>query len=639
MLRNRYLLVADLVLLPLACLLAFILRLDFSFNPLSLILYTALSLLIRPLVFYKSGIYRRFWRYATPTDLLTLLAGVVGSTAILAILVVSLNWLNVLPVRIPNSIPIIEGLLVAGFLSGGRLLIREAARRERGPRRNTAPRRALIIGAGDAGATLARELARNTRTDLMAVGFIDDDRSKHGLLIHGVPVLGSREAIPDLAESRKVQEAIIAMPTAPGNAVRQIIAICEQVRLKCRILPSLAELAEGKVTLSQVRNVEIEDLLRRSPISIDLAALREFITGSTVAVTGAGGSIGSELCRQLVRLAPQRVLLVGHGENSIYQIERELVMRAPQITWVPLIVDTRDATALRALFQREHPAVVFHAAAHKHVPLMETNPSEAVLNNVLGTRCVVEAALAADVKRFVLISTDKAVNPANVMGATKRVAELIVQATGIKHKRSYAAVRFGNVLGSRGSVVPLFKEQIAAGGPITVTHPDITRYFMTIPEAVQLVLQASLLCNPAGGEVFVLDMGEPVRIYDLARDLIELSGLEPGKDIDIQFTGLRPGEKLYEELFVHSENFDKTRHPKIMIARGQEYSGIGRFEDELEALLAAAHRRDDRMVLTCLRRILPEYNPAANSAPVLLAVQPDNSRSRESRTPLAPASA
>ncbi|HBY97263.1 MAG TPA: hypothetical protein DEP84_25550 [Chloroflexi bacterium] len=326
--------------------------------------------------------------------------------------------------------------------------------------------------------------------------------------------------------------------------------------------------------------------------------------------------MASELGRQIARWQPAMLVLLGHGENSIFMVERELRNRFPAIGWQPVIADVRDTAALHAIFARERPEIIFHAAAHKHVPLMEANPSEAVLNNVLGSANVLEAALAAGVARMVMISSDKAVNPANVMGATKRVAELIVQAAAARARRSYVAVRFGNVLGSRGSVVPLFKQQIAAGGPVTVTHPEITRYFMTIPEAVQLVLQASVLGHGNGGEVFVLDMGEPVKIVDLARDLIELSGLEPDRDIEIVFTGVRPGEKLFEELFIHSECFSRTRHPKIMIARGQEYTGRGHFETELASLIAAAQRRDDRAVITALRRILPEYQPGAERPPV-----------------------
>ena len=408
--------------------------------------------------------------------------------------------------------------------------------------------RVLIAGAGEAGALILRELRANPQTGLIPVGFVDDDPHKQGMLIQRVRVLGSREPFPALVREHQVDQVIIAMPAAPGSAVREIVDICEQAGVRARIIPGMYELLSGAASIGQLRDVQIEDLLRREPVQTDTEQVAALIRGRRVLVTGAGGSIGSELCRQILRCEPAELIILGHGENSIFDIHNELrgwktgslkleagtaasksaasSNQHPASKFTPVIADIRDADRLAAVFAAHRPEIVFHAAAHKHVPLMEDNVEDAVTNNVLGTRRLVEASIAAGVEHFVLVSTDKAVNPSSVMGTTKRVAELIVQEAAQRTGRAFVAVRFGNVLGSRGSVVPFFQRQIAAGGPVTVTHPDVKRYFMTIPEAVQLVLQAAAL--GCGGEIFVLDMGEPVRIADLARDLIRLSGLEPG---------------------------------------------------------------------------------------------------------------
>jgi FlaA1/EpsC-like NDP-sugar epimerase len=491
--------------------------------------------------------------------------------------------------------------------------------------------RVLIAGAGEAGAMVLRELRANPQMGLIPVGFVDDDPAKQNMLIHRIRVLGDRIAIPTLVRQHRVDQVIIAMPSASGKAIRTLLGVCEAAGVRTRTIPGMYELLGGNVSISQLRDVQIEDLLRREPVKTDTAQVTALLRGRRVLVTGAGGSIGAELCRQIARCDPVELTLLGHGENSIFDIYNELSKRAGErgnrgagetehvsrCTLHAVIADVRDGERLRGILMQRRPEIVFHAAAHKHVPLMEENEVEAVTNNVLGTLRLVEASLAADVQAFVLISTDKAVNPTSVMGATKRVAELLVQAATGQTGGCYVAVRFGNVLGSRGSVVPLFRQQIAAGGPVTVTHPDIKRYFMTIPEAVQLVLQAAALGR--GGEVFVLDMGEPVRIADLACDLIRLSGLEPGRDIDIAYTGLRPGEKLFEELSLAGESYRQTVHSKIFAyENGPERKEPGevtradwpRVIHAIAPLLSAAERSDRVESRRQLGVLVPEYRPA-----------------------------
>lgn len=426
-------------------------------------------------------------------------------------------------------------------------------------------RRALIIGAGEAGVLVAKELRAHPELCYDIVGFVDDDRSKQGYMVADLRVLGTRADLPSLVARHDVDEIIIAMPSVPGRVVKEIVAACEGLGTRVKTLPGVYELIDGKVDVSRIRDVQIEDLLRREQVRVDLDKIGGYLTGRPVLVTGAGGSIGQELCRQIARFQPASLVLLGHAENDIYDIDLELRETCPSLNVVPVIGDIRDAARMESVFARYKPDVVFHAAAHKHVPLMEMHPEEAINNNVFGTWNVACAADRHAASRFVLISTDKAVNPVSIMGSTKRAAELLIQALNEHSNTRFMAVRFGNVLGSRGSVIPLFKRQIAAGGPITVTHPDMVRYFMTIPEAVQLVIQAAAMGE--GGEVFVLDMGEPVRIVDLARDLVRLSGLDPDKDIEIKFTGVRPGEKLFEELLTAEEGTVATCHERIFIAR------------------------------------------------------------------------
>jgi FlaA1/EpsC-like NDP-sugar epimerase len=466
---------------------------------------------------------------------------------------------------------------------------------------------------------IVKELMGHPTLGLNPIGFVDDDRSKHGHRMCDLPVLGSLASIPDLVLTHEIDEVVIAMPRAPGAVVRQVVRAALEVGVKTRTVPGMFDIISGRVSVASLRQVEIQDLLRREPIQTDLEQVRSLATGETVLVTGAGGSIGSELCRQLARLEPAQVVLLGHGENSIFDILAELTDRFPTLTAVPVIADVRDRERLRQVFGQYRPYSVFHAAAHKHVPLMEGNIAEAVTNNVLGTKNVAELSAEFGVEHLVMISTDKAVRPTNIMGATKRVAEQIVQEIAEAHERKFVAVRFGNVLGSRGSVVPTFLRQIQSGGPVTVTHPEMRRYFMTIPEAVQLVLQAGAIGR--GGEVFVLDMGEPVKVLDLATDLIRLSGLEVGTDIEIRFSGTRPGEKLYEELFFDSESAVATDHPKVLRARnGVLPLGLSTVVDVL--VEGAQKGRPDDEIRELLVRLVPDFKVPAGAAEKALGVLP-----------------
>jgi FlaA1/EpsC-like NDP-sugar epimerase len=439
--------------------------------------------------------------------------------------------------------------------------------------------RARIAGAGDAGAMVAREMLRNPQMGYQLLGFLDDDPDKQGLRVHGVPVVGTLADLPRCILELQVEEILIAMPTAPGDVIRRVFDLARPTNARVRTLPGYYELVSGQASVQRAREVRLEDLLRRAPAPMDLGGVAGYLTGEVVLVTGAGGSIGSEICRQVSRFGPRQLLLLGHGEGSIYRILVELQSSFPDVRYEPILANVRDREKLDWVIEHYRPQVIFHTAAYKHVPLSEFNIDEVVLNNVIGTHNLVSAAEAGDVERLVFVSTDKAVDPVNVMGMTKCLGEWIVQHAARRCGRAYVAVRFGNVLGSRGSVVPLFQKQIAAGGPLTVTHPDVTRYFMTIPEAVRLVLQAAALGD--GGEVFVLDMGEPVRIYDLACDLIHLYGMEPERDISIIFTGLRPGEKLHEALYTQAEAVQSTSHPDIHIATGEPCVTAQRLERSL----------------------------------------------------------
>ena len=568
--RNRYILVADLVCIVLCAVGAFVLRLDWFFTRLpeytaAFRFFLVAALLVKPPIFFAFGLYGRYWRYATSRDLLSVTIATAASSAALATLVTFGLLFELLPF-FPRSILAIDWLLTIACVGGARMSVKlgsEAFSQRGRPATALEARRVLVAGAGDAGALVVREMQKNPHLGMVAVGFLDDEAAKVGKRIYGVGVLGQLASLEDAVETHRVDEVIVAMPKAPGTVVRGVLEACGRAGVPARAVPGMFELLDGGVSVSRLRKVEISDLLRRRQIEVQADA-GLYLQGQVVLITGAGGSIGSELCRQVVRAQPRELILLGHGENSVFEIHSRLreLPNAPRL--VPVIADIRDARRLGDVFARHTPTVVFHAAAHKHVPLMEAHPEEAITNNVLGTRTMVEASLAAGVDRFVLVSTDKAVAPASVMGASKRVAELIVRDAARVHRKHFLAVRFGNVLGSRGSVVPFFNQQIANGGPVTVTHPDVVRFFMTIPEAVYLLLKAGGLAS--GGELFVLNMGEPVRIADLALDLIRLSGFTR-EEIPIVYTGLRPGEKLEEHLWEPDNQVEAVGNSDVLRVR------------------------------------------------------------------------
>jgi FlaA1/EpsC-like NDP-sugar epimerase len=565
--RNRFLLFVDLLLITAAIFGAMALRFEmgplfFYYLPFAYWML-GISIIIKPVVFYFFGLYRRMWVYASIREL-RLVAFAVTTASVLLVLFLVIFYSLKLFSGFVRSVLIIDWLLSILFIGGVRFLFRLLAENFKSNnlgKPNLVNKRVLIIGAGDAGALVVRELQKNPDLNLTAVGFLDDNPTKMGQQIHGVQVLGKINDVSKVVESKQVDEVIIAIPSAPGKVIRTIADICRLKGIPFRTMPGIYELIGGKVSINRLREVDITDLLQRQPSQMKEELVGYILTGKKVMVTGAGGSIGRELCRQIARWSPSGLILLGHGENSIFESLLDIQESYPTLAMIPVIADVRDSNRLESVFKKHQPDIVFHAAAHKHVPLMEMNVDEAVNNNILGTRNVVNACVKQNVQTLVMISTDKAIRPANIMGATKRFSEMMVLEAAKTTGHAYSVVRFGNVLGSRGSVVPLFKHQIARGGPVTVTHPDMKRYFMTIPEAVYLVLQAAGMAK--GGETFVLNMGQQVRILDLAEDLIRLSGLEPGKDIEITFTGIRPGEKLSEDLWEEGKKFNPTQHPDI----------------------------------------------------------------------------
>lgn len=521
---------------------------------------SSLTLLISYHIFaFRYRLYQKAWEYASIGELTAIIKAVTFAAVITA--VVQFIAIHNIYLRVLAITWMIHILLIGSSRFSWRVY------RDRFMDSKVQKKRTLIIGAGSAGTMVAHQLLKSKDADLEPIAFVDDDPNKWKLEIYGVPVVGMVSEIPWAVEQYNIDNIVIAIPSLKRAEMQRIYEECVKTKAKTKVLPMLEDLITGKVSVNQIRDVQVEDLLGREPIELDMSMISEKLTGKTVLVTGAGGSIGSEICRQVAQFLPKKLLLLGHGENSIYTIDMELKNKYNNdIEIVPLIADVQDRVRIFDIMNEYKPDVVYHAAAHKHVPLMEYNPTEAVKNNIFGTRNVAEAADTFGVKSFVMISTDKAVNPPNVMGATKRFAEMIIQNLAKESKTNFVAVRFGNVLGSRGSVIPLFKKQIQAGGPVTVTHPDMTRYFMTIPEASRLVIQAGALAR--GGEVFVLDMGEPVKIVDLAKNLITLSGFSVD-DIGIKFTGKRPGEKLYEELLNENEVQKESIYPKIHIGKAE----------------------------------------------------------------------
>lgn len=564
------------------------------------------------------GVHRYVWRYVGLREVSRILLAASAATLVLIALRASVSvWFveasqhAVLPYGVIAINFTLSFLGVAGVRAFRRLASEKSkadSRRQRG----VAPIPTLLIGAGQGGLVVAKELDSRPELGILPVGFLDDDSSKKHTLVHGVPVLGAIDSLQQVALALGAKQALITVSNAHGHTVRRISELCSRCGLDVKIIPGIYQLVGGHINLSQIRDVAIEDLLRREPVALDSEAIAGSIRGRTVMITGAGGSIGSELCRQVSQFQPGALLLVERAENALFEIHRELTASFPKQRTVPCVADIGDRQRMCQLMAETRPEVIFHAAAHKHVPLMEAHPAEAVKNNVQGTRQLADLAHEFGAATFVMISTDKAVRPTSVMGASKRAAELYIQARARESQTKFVTVRFGNVLGSAGSVVPIFKKQIALGGPLTVTHPDMQRYFMTIPEATQLVLQAGTM--GAGGEIFILDMGEPVKIVDLARDLIRLSGFADD-EIRIEFSGVRPGEKLFEELSTEDEQANRTRHPKIFVGRTSARAGL-EINRCIDALVAAAVRGSSDEVRLELQRLVTDYAPAERAAPV-----------------------
>lgn len=559
------------------------------------------------------GVPKFAWRYVGIREATRILSAIAAVTVALVAMRIAAGYL--LPefgylkyALVPTGVIAIDALLAFLGIAGVRVLRRIVAEHvETSRRRVSQPRRlrTLLVGAGEAGVLVARELARRPDLGMEPVAFVDDNPAKTSLEVSGVPVVGTTERLRAVAEELDIEQVLITIANAPGRAIRDIAMRCRELGVPTKIIPGVYEIVGGSVSLTTIRDVAIDDLLGREPVVLDTEGIARVVGNRVVMITGAGGSIGSELCRQIARFGPSRLVLIERSENALFNIHRELVEASPGLAVVPCMADVCDQRRMRALFTEHSPSVVFHAAAHKHVPMMEWNAGEAIKNNVFGTKIVADLSDAHGVSQFVLISTDKAVNPTSVMGASKRLAEMYIQCKSQGSGTKFTTVRFGNVLGSAGSVIPIFKEQIARGGPVTVTHPDMKRYFMTIPEACQLVLQAASMGT--GHEVFILDMGEPMRIVDLARDLIKLSGLVPDEDIVIKFTGMRPGEKLFEDLSFDEEKADKTRHPKIFVG-SMALRDPAEVVAKLEDMRAVVERHEPTtVVLQKLAECVPEY--------------------------------
>lgn len=608
--RALLFMLTDIGFVIVSILLAYGLRFDFSPELIPdthaqvISAWIVLSVLVKIPIYWFSRLYNSIWKYAGIPELFF----IASAATISNLVMMALSLMLQLP--IPRSIFLLVLLLDAFFLALSRFSYRILRRIKLGLGLglfHKRGRQVMVVGAGEAGATIIREMQAHPELNLVPVAVVDDDPAKKGLRLYGVPVLGNRSLIPDLVEQQAIEEVIIAIPNLGRQTMTEIFELCSSANCTVKALPSVSQLIDETVLIQQVRNIEIEDLLGRDPVQLDLEEIDAFIKGKKVLVTGAGGSIGSELTRQLALYQPASLVLLDNYENNLFELTLDLKARHSGLNLVSVVANIRDGQRMNEVMAQYRPTMVFHAAAHKHVPLMEDNPGEAIKNNIFGTLNVARAAMKYKVKRFVLISTDKAVNPTNIMGASKRVAEMIIQTLNRQGPTEFTAVRFGNVLGSNGSVIPTFQKQIAEGGPVTVTHKDITRYFMLIPEAAQLVIQAGTMAK--GGEIFVLDMGKPVKIYDLAKQLIRLSGYEPEKDIEIVFTGLRPGEKLYEELLMAEEGLEATKNEKIFVLQPCDieaeflWATVDRLErlanqkgslifKELKELVPTLHRED-----------------------------------------------
>jgi FlaA1/EpsC-like NDP-sugar epimerase len=592
-----------------ALVLAFLVRYDFKFEVFPMQAFWRMLpavLLIKVVVFWYYGLFRGWWRYVSMADLIA----ITKANALSSVLVVMYAVFAFRLESIARTVLFLDGLfcflLVAGIRFSIRVFRERSPRLREGRSRKT---RLLIVGAGNAGQMIVRELQMNRKLQYHAIGFVDDDTRKLKNRFLGLQVLGTCADIPGLCRKHRIEEVVIAIPSAGGKQIKAIVERCQRANVAYKTLPSVGGLLDGSVSIEQIKDVSLDDLLGRDPVRLDTQKISAYLRDKRVLITGAGGSIGSELCRQVARFSPEKLVLFENGETPLFSIEQELRDKYPKLRIYPIIGDIRYRARVEAIFDEFLPEVVFHAAAYKHVPMMEFNPAEAVNNNVRGTQVVAQAAHMFKAEHFVMVSTDKAVNPTNIMGTTKRAAEKLVQALARRSSTRFVTVRFGNVLGSNGSVIPTFQEQIRNGGPITVTHKNITRYFMTIPEAAQLVLQAGSMGE--GGEIYLLDMGEPVKILHLAEELIRLSGKEPYEDIDITFTGLRPGEKLYEELLLDGEGVKPTTHEKICVARSVQEDETT-LQGQLDELFDSARKLDLGRTVEVLREIVPEYNPAVH---------------------------
>ncbi len=620
--RNRTVLAGDLLFILVCVLGSFILRVPFGsrlfdFRYQIFVMLVA-AFIVKPLVYYRFGLYRRLWAYASIRELKLIAIAVSAASIILTLIVLTISFFK-RDWEFSRGVLVIDWLLSLLAVGGLRFSYRIISENQLTARQSqNRLRRVLIAGAGDAGALVVREMQRNPQANLSPVGFVDDDPAKQKQEIHGTPVIGKLDDLGRMIDLKKVDEVIIAIPSAPGQVVRKVAEICRKKNIPSRTMPSLHELIGGKVSVNRLREVDITDLLRRVPTHIDNELVGLSLGGRRVLVTGAGGSIGRELCRQIARWEPKELYLLGHGENSIFETLVDLEQSYPSLKIVPLIVDIRDKEHINRLFSIYQPQVVFHAAAHKHVPLMQANIEEAVSNNVHGTRIIVEASIENSVERLVMISTDKAICPTSVYGATKRIGEMLILDAARRTGRSFSVVRFGNVLGSRGSVLLRFKRQIDYGGPVTVTHPEMERYFMTIPEAVHLVLQASAMGK--GGEVFVLNMGNQIRILDLAQDLIRLSGLEPGKDIEIVYTGIRPGEKLTEALWDEGADYLSTPHPDVLRLNENEILSSSDLKAAIDNLIELGEKGEPDQVVSKLNAIVPGAVVSSSPSPDLTSI-------------------
>ncbi|MFC1841013.1 polysaccharide biosynthesis protein [Thermodesulfobacteriota bacterium] len=619
--KNYFLIfILDIILVAFSWYFSHQLRFNFSVPQNSIHVLThfiPLVVIIKIITFYLFDLYQGMWRYTSLADLISILKAVSVATLVVIIMTFFVHRLG----GFSRSIFIIDWGLTLFLIAGSRIAIRfyfwvgagdESARYKSGNfithlfKSKQKGKRLIIIGAGDCGEKISREIHDNPQLGYDLVGFIDDDPLKSNRKIHGIPVLGNMDEVKYHSEQLDPQELLIAMPSISSKSMRNIVRRCEESGIPFKTVPGMGELINGKVTIKAIRDVSYRDLLGRATIELDEAKIGAYLKDKRILITGAGGSIGSELCRQVCRFSPESLILYERAESPLYEIELELKDHFQYLKIIPRLADILDVRKLENIFEETRPEVVFHAAAYKHVPMLEHNPWEAIDNNVLGTRNVINVSNKYNVERFVLVSTDKAVRPANVMGASKRVAELIAQAQngcGLSDTK-YITVRFGNVIGSIGSVIPLFKKQIEKGGPVTVTHPEITRYFMTIPEACQLILQAGSMGN--GGEIFILEMGVPIKIADMAEDLIRLSGFEPYEDIDIKFVGLRSGEKLYEELITEGEGIVNTSHEKIMVLKGT-VCDPDNLNSKLDSLKKIMEDQDGEGIRKALKDILPEY--------------------------------